>query len=446
MKRLVVAGALAVAALAVVLVASAASGVTSNGFEVNTSGWSNNAGTITQQPSPYVNPGGYASGIDAADGSFFAGLNRGPCSIEVGGGGNTIRCSGPYTDWGDLTRATWHGTYTTQVDIYLDAAYANDPLNEDSYGGNLALATGANSTDPSYKGTRFDYTSAINDNTGAHLRDFGFVVGTGQPGNTCTGWTVNAQMDVNRINAFPDDSSKNPACIADSGWYTFKHTFFENADHNLEVLMQIIPKSGGAPVASWSIVSGDTPDTPDPISTVGCNRYGWFSNQEIWGLPIDNAKIEGGCVGPTITGGQIAPTKTTCQAYNSGTADTLEQVLYTLKGDTINSVSPGVFFYYGTISGTEGDEFTIDQTPPGDLAPLPVQHGQVILYDTNCNVVKWTPDTEDNGVVTGMLPATGTFIISVKYSTADLKGVSDPAGPVEYKIGGTSVMLAPKFP
>src|SRR6516165_8862669 len=52
------------------------SGVTSNGFETNTAGWSNNDGTITQRASGYVNPGGYASGIAAAEGSHFAGLDR----------------------------------------------------------------------------------------------------------------------------------------------------------------------------------------------------------------------------------------------------------------------------------------------------------------------------------------------------------------------------------
>ncbi|NTV09377.1 MAG: tol-pal system-associated acyl-CoA thioesterase [Zoogloea sp.] len=30
---------------------------------------------------------------------------------------------------------------------------------------------------------------------------------------------------------------------------------------------------------------------------------------------------------------------------------------------------------------------------------IPVQHGQVILYETNCNVVKWNPDTDAAGVV-----------------------------------------------
>jgi hypothetical protein len=100
-----------------------------------------------------------------------------------------------------------------------------------------------------------------------------------------------------------------------------------------------------------------------------------------------------------------------------------------------------VFFFYGTISGTAGDTFTITQS--GGPPVIPIQHGQVILYDENCNVVKWNPTGDANGVVTGTLPSTGTFIISVKYDASALKGTSDP-GTVVYTIDGTTVTLAPK--
>jgi hypothetical protein len=435
---------------------AAAAGAYSNDFDSNTAGWFNNDGTITKQPSGYDNDV-YAEGIASASDGFHARLDRGPCSFDgppPGGIGPSVNCSGPYTYWGDGNKYTWNGPYQTQVDIYLDAAYANDPANEDSPVGNLDLIT--DPTNPDEKGTRFDYTSAINssipDGNGdaQHLRDFGFVVGTGQPGNTCTGWVVNAQMNVNRSNAFPDDTSKNPACISETGWFTFKHSFFENVDGNLEVLMQIIDIDTSTVVAHWNIVSGDFVEVdgvrtfvPNEIEDAGCNRYGWFSNQEIFGLPIDNASMTGGCAAPTITDGQILPTGTTCQGYNAGT-NPLDTVQYTLNKGKINSVAPGVFFYYGTISGTADQTFTITQTDNSAIAPfIPVQHGQVILYDTSCNVVKWNPDTDANGVVTGTLPSTGTFIISVKYSPAGLKGVNDP-GTVTYTIDGTSVELAPK--
>jgi len=52
--------------------------------------------------------------------------------------------------------------------------------------------------------------------------------------------------------------------------------------------MDIIMKASGATVAHWTLIDQD-----DPISTVGCNRYGWFVNQEIPDLPIDNARMTG---------------------------------------------------------------------------------------------------------------------------------------------------------
>jgi hypothetical protein len=274
--------ALAAIALAVVLVgsASAAGPTYRNGFEIDTDGWFNNSGTITRHPSGYVNPGDFGSGINSATGGFHARLNRGGCVTKVGGVGTTVHCSGPFTRWGGYN-STWPaGGYTTQVDVYLDTAYAT--ANADSTSGNLDLVT--DPTNVAEKGTRFDYSSAINNNSGNHLRDFGFNVSTGLAGDNCSGFTVIGTTNVDRIGADPNGPGHQ--CIPTSGWYTFKHTFSENAGF-LKVLMEIIPVSGGPATASFTI-SGI-----DPIATVGCNRYGWFSNQEIWGLPIDNASMTG---------------------------------------------------------------------------------------------------------------------------------------------------------
>jgi hypothetical protein len=313
--------------------------------------------------------------------------------------------------------------------------------NGDTYSGNLADLTAptGNGTNPAYFGTRFDFTSAINKAGDAgpngHLRDFGFNVSTGTLDDNCGGFVINGTTNVTRTGANPNVASTRQ-CIAQTGWYTFKHTFSHGSSY-LDVLMQVIPQGGNTDHASWDITGIDA------NGTYGCNRYGWFADQEIYGLPIDNAKMEGGCAGPTITGGQILPTGTTCQAYHAG-ATSLDKVQYTLtKGGKINSVSPGVFFYYGTVTGTAGQTVTITQTANPATAPLiPIQHGQVILYDTSCNVVKWTHN-DSAGVATGTLPSTGTFIISVKYSPADLKGVSNP-GTVTYTIDGATIVLQPK--
>ena len=153
-RRTFGAAALAAVALTVVVVgtASGAGPTYSNGFETDTAGWFDFSGTITRQPDGYANPA-YADAIDSASGDFHARLDRGTCALDdpPGGGGDTVNCSGPFTRWGGYG-STWYGGWSTQVDIFLDAAYAQ--ANADSYSGNLDLLT--DPTNPNEKGTRFD--------------------------------------------------------------------------------------------------------------------------------------------------------------------------------------------------------------------------------------------------------------------------------------------------
>ena len=131
-----------------------------------------------------------------------------------------MHCYGAFTRWGGYNDK-WLGGYTTQVDIYLDAAYAT--ANPDTYGGNLVCLV-PTPTDVACNGTRFDYTSAINNSSGAHRRDFGFNVSTGLANDGCTGFMVVGTTNVDRIGANPN-SNPDAKCIPTSGWYTFKHTF-----------------------------------------------------------------------------------------------------------------------------------------------------------------------------------------------------------------------------
>jgi hypothetical protein len=282
-------------------------GAFSNDFETDTDEWFtfvNNS--IDQQPSGYDNPGDYADLIPSAGGANHARLGRGDCQTQTGGSGPAVNCFGPYTYWGnDGNGNVWHGPYATQVDIYLDTVYAD--ANPDTYGGNIGgLSLNAtppgDPTDASVEGTRFDFTSAINSSApldvngdAQHLRDFGFNVSTGYADDNCSGFMITGQTNVNRINANPNIPGHDPQCIDESGWYTFKHSFSEDGGF-LKVVMEIIPVGSQTPAASWTITG------IDPIDTVGCNRYGWFSNQEIFDLPIDNTSMTGGCADdqPTI--------------------------------------------------------------------------------------------------------------------------------------------------
>jgi hypothetical protein len=149
---------------------------------------------------------------------------------------------------------------------------------------------------------------------------------------------------------------------------------------------------------------------------------------------------------PTVCGvpevGKITPTGTTCSQYRDNLALTLDKVVYTTKGNLINSVSPGVFFYYTKITdGTAGGTVTITETNDSAYTAIPVQQGQAFLYEaSSCTKLKWSASatTSSDGTtatVTGNLPsganfpASGDFIIGVKYDAAALQKKQAPALP-----------------
>jgi hypothetical protein len=242
------------------------------GFETDTTGWSDDEATINRTPSGYTNSGGYASGIPSAAGGFHARIrNDGTSGCSPPFSAATI-CYGPYTDWGDgFGNPTFPaGGYVTEADIYLDVAWA--------------------AANPDY---RFDWDSSIDDSTGNFLSDVVFNVGTAP-----TGFVVGTSPNAFRNSTFPSNPCPNPstspntcrvpAVITTSGWYTFQHYFHDDGSGDLRVDMSVLD-STGATVATWFIYPGPTP--PTPISAVGGNDYGWFANQEIHDLAVDNTEL-----------------------------------------------------------------------------------------------------------------------------------------------------------
>ena len=282
-------GALAVLTLVLVIPAPSARADFSQNFQVDTSGWFPlTTDTVNQEPDGYVSPVPYASGVTSASPTEHARLRRPTdmCDIDTSGAiGPSVLCGGPFTRWGGYN-SIWN-PYTTQVDVYLDDDYAR--ANPDSINGNFCLTT--NSSDLACKGTRFDYSSAINNSSGSFLQDYAFDFGTGNPSlpSPCGpngGWVVVASTNLYRSGTNIYDPAHDPFCIANSGWYTLKHTF-KDVGGSLQVLMQIFPAGSGVPLHSWTITPGHL------ITEVGCNRYGWFANQEIWDLAIDNSIMVG---------------------------------------------------------------------------------------------------------------------------------------------------------
>jgi hypothetical protein len=243
-----------------------------NGFENNTAGWfditNGGDGTITRRPSGYTNGGGYANGIASAAGRWHARLTGDPCDHTP-----ATDCFGPFTRWGGYSSTFPSGGYLTQVDIYLDVQWAATHIDY-----------------------RFDWSSAINQNNGSHLRDFVFNVGTQPLGPP--GFFVNASTNATRSGAFPENpcpspnlppnTCRAPAFISVLGWYTLRHTFRDDAG-SLAVDFDIFEQSSGTPVAHWTIHPGDS------MSIVGGNRYGWFVIEEIQDLAIDNSLRTGIC-------------------------------------------------------------------------------------------------------------------------------------------------------
>ena len=251
-------------ALPAVAAADAPPGPYFNGFEQNTAGWfANSGGNLSREPSGYVGSG-YANGISSADGNWHARLkiDASPSTCASGGGPRLVY-SGPFTNWGGYSSIFPTGGYTTRVDVYLDTVWAATQLDR-----------------------RFDWSSAVNNTTGSHLRDFVFNAGT-EP----TGFVISASTNANRCNSFPANPGNAPVHIMTSGWYTFEHTFTGVAGGPLVVLMRIIDESTGTPVpgALWAR------SVPTDIIgvTVGGNRYGWFAQNEIDDLAIDNSERTG---------------------------------------------------------------------------------------------------------------------------------------------------------
>jgi len=236
--------------------------VWSQGFETSTEGWYDYGdGTVNQEPSGFTDA--YASGISSASGDYHARLD----TTETGGCAppfsQITTCVGPYTAWGGYSATFPTGGYTTKLSIYLDISWA-----------------------ASYPDRRFDWDVASSDSDGNSLQDYVFNAGTSP--NSEAAFVVSAGTNAGRANSYPSNPGQSPVTITSSGWYTFVHHFYNDSGY-LAVDMSILDSSGNT-VGSWTIQSTKN-GNPVPIADAGGHRYGWFPNQEIDGLPIDDATL-----------------------------------------------------------------------------------------------------------------------------------------------------------
>jgi hypothetical protein len=150
-------------------------------------------------------------------------------------------------------------------------------------------------------------------------------------------------------------------------------------------------------------------------------------------------------VSPT---GQITPTGTTCEQFSAGTAADLTQVLYTVKGQKINSVAPGVFFYYSAVTVDPGTHtISVSQTTSPNFTLFGVQQDQAVLYNSNC--VRVQNNATGTFTVTNDTGGPVSYVIGIKYDPNTVVGKTKPGGNgnVTYtfttSIDGTTVASSP---
>ena len=136
--------------------------------------------------------------------------------------------------------------------------------------------------DPTWSdGQGFDFGTAINRQTGDHLRDFIWHVGM-VDGDLL----VNAS---NNFNGFYESHlvSGNPYTVSAAGWYTFESVYREDeGTGNLNVDFNLLESSGSL-VYSSTLASGD-----DVATTVGGHRYGYLMYTTVGDLALDNSVLE----------------------------------------------------------------------------------------------------------------------------------------------------------
>lgn len=155
-------------------------------------------------------------------------------------------------------RATWPELgYITELDVYLDPETMS-------------------------AGDGFDLTVASSNADGNHLRDFIFHVGKTGAGDVLVNGSNNSDFEVNEYK-LSNDGDGTPTTIAEAGWYTFQHSFYDQ-DGSLAVDLNVLNSSGTTIFATTRHHAGDV------IEGVGGARYMWFTFAT-GGVDIDNQTL-----------------------------------------------------------------------------------------------------------------------------------------------------------
>lgn len=240
MRRIqMVLGALAVFLVGTTTVNAVETAVWDQGFESDASGWldSDDAwyGSLERVASG-------TNGITSSEGSWHA---------EVSGDAS----SGPFSRF-DTYRDTWPGSWTSELDVYLDPSWSS--------------------------GEGFEYSVAASGSDGNHQRDYIFHVTK----DTSSGELYVGGSNNTNFAAREDLESINHFTVTEAGWYTLQHVFYENAGA-LAVDLNLLDDTGTVVFTETRFNAADT--IP---AEVGGNRYAWFTIVNVpGGLAVDEHQL-----------------------------------------------------------------------------------------------------------------------------------------------------------
>jgi len=164
-----------------------------------------------------------------------------------------------YTEFGGY-RYVWEGTWSTELDVYLDP--------------NWSTSQG------------FEYSVAINksETYQSHLRSYIFHVNKdASTGKLLLGVDNNYYYNVSEDLEF----YANHYEVTATGWYTFQHIFYDNGSGVLAVDMNLLDSNG-------QIVFTETRSVPSDVilNEIGGNRFGWFTFINVdGGIKIDESEL-----------------------------------------------------------------------------------------------------------------------------------------------------------
>jgi hypothetical protein len=167
---------------------------------------------------------------------------------------------GPFTRF-DAYSDVWTGTWSAEVDIYLDPSMTD--------------------------GEGFDYSVAANGTDNQHQRDFIFHVSKDiSVGALLVGGSNNSSNSTSR----QDLETINHYEVTAAGWYTLQHVF-RNEGGVLAVDLNLLDSNGNV------LFTETRTDGSDLIpSVVGGNRYGWFTFIDVTGgIMVDETKLTRTC-------------------------------------------------------------------------------------------------------------------------------------------------------